>query len=84
MSKDKMVTMTSKETPNMMNTVVQGLNKFIYLGSEIKIQAMDTRFLTGKQEITKDTISNEIFRKAGLKNLSKQLKKKYNNNGLVM
>lgn len=70
----------------MINTVVQGVNKFIYLGSETKIQAMDTRFLRGKQEITKDRISNEIFRKVGLKNSSKQLKKKNNNNnkGLVM
>lgn len=76
--------MTSKETSNMINTVVQGVKKFIYLGSEIKIQAMDTRFLRGKQEITKDRISNKIFRNAGCKNLSKQLKKKNNNNGLVM
>lgn len=60
----------------MINEVVHGVNKFIYLGSEIKIQAMDTSFLRGKQEITKDRISNEIFRKVGLKNLSKQLKKK--------
>lgn len=43
-----MVTMTSKETSNMINTVVLGVNKVIYLGSEIKIKAMITRFLTGK------------------------------------
>jgi len=48
MSKEKMVTMTSKETSNMINTVVLGVNKVIYLGSEIKIQAMITRFLRCK------------------------------------
>jgi hypothetical protein len=31
-----MVTVTSKETSNMINTVVQGVNKFIYLGGEVK------------------------------------------------
>lgn len=84
MSNDKMVTITSKETSNMIDTVIQGVNKFIYLGSEIKIQAIDIKFLRDTQEITKDRISNEIFRKVGLKNLSKQLKKKNNNNGLAM
>lgn len=77
-------TMTSKETPNMINTVVKGVNKFIYLGNEIKIQALDTRFLRGKEKKTKYRISNKIFRKVGLKNLFKQLKKKNNNNSLVM
>jgi len=43
-----MVAVTSKETSNTINTVVRGVNKFIYLGSEMKIQAMDTRFLRGK------------------------------------
>jgi hypothetical protein len=45
---------------------------------------MDTRFLRGKEEKTKDRISYEIFRKVGLNILLKQLKKKNNNNGLVM
>jgi len=37
-----------KGKSNMINEVVHGVNKFIYLGSEIKIQAMDTSFLRGK------------------------------------
>lgn len=73
--KKKKETMTSKETPNTINTVIKGVNKFIYLGSEIKIQALDTRFLRGKEEKTKYRISNKIFRKIGLKNLN-SLKRK--------